>query len=85
MIALRDRPAPLAPWRIRPCTFVAMTTCSRVVSLAIARPRTSSLDPFEYTLAVSKKLTPAARARSKNGRLASSSSDHGCAPRPGSP
>ncbi len=51
----------------------------------MARPRISSLDPSEYTLAVSKKLTPSSSARAKNGPLASSSSDQGWLPRAGSP
>jgi hypothetical protein len=47
MIALRDSPAPFGPGRIRPCTFVAMTTSSRLVISARARPTISSLEPSE--------------------------------------
>ena len=85
MIALRDSPAPFGPGRIRPCTLVASTISSRRAKSFSARPVISSLDPAEYTSAVSKKLIPASIACRKNGRLASSSRDHGCAPRPGSP
>ena len=80
-IALRDSPAPLGPgasarapwWRSRP---------RPAGEVAPARPTISSLVPSEYTLAVSKKLMPSSSARWMNGRLASSSSVQGCAPRP---
>jgi hypothetical protein len=74
MIALRDRPRPFGPGRIAPLTFVAMTTSSRRAKSRSARPTISSLLPCEYTLAVSKKLTPNSSARWMNGRAASSSS-----------
>src|SRR6476661_5319287 len=84
-MALRDRPRPLGPCRIAPCTFVAMTVSSRRVKSARARPMISSLEPLEYTLAVSKKLMPASTAWRISGRLWSSGSVQGCGPRPGSP
>ena len=62
---------------MRPRTLVAITSSSRRPSSARARPVISSLVPSEYTFAVSKKLIPASIAWRKNGRLASSSSDHG--------
>ncbi len=67
-IALRESPDPLASLRIAPCTLVAITTSSRRAMSATARPKISSLDPAEYTFAVSKKLTPASSARAMNGR-----------------
>ena len=45
-------------------------------SIVKKRSRVSSLDPFEYRLAVSKKLMPASIAWRISVRLASSSSDH---------
>ena len=59
MIALRDRPLPLGPGRIGWRTLVAMTMSSRSAKSRRARPRISSLEPWEYMLAVSKKLMPA--------------------------
>ncbi len=85
MMALRDRPPPFGPGRIRPCTLVASTISSRRPKSRSARPVISSLEPAEYTFAVSKKFIPASMAWRKNGRLVSSSRDHGCGPRPGSP
>ena len=85
MIALRESPAPLGPGRIRPWTLVAMTTSSRRVSWLSARPTISSLEPSEYTLAVSKKVTPRSSAREKNGLLASSPRVQAWLPRSGSP
>src|ERR1035438_10442542 len=76
-MCLRERPrwfgsSPLGPW-----TFVAITSRSREGPKSFnARPRISSLTPFEYTSAVSKKLMPASRARRRKGRLSSSSSTH---------
>ena len=75
MIALRDKPAALGPLRMGAMSLVAMTTLSRLVKSFSAFPRISSLDPFEYILAVSKKLIPASIAWRISGRLASSSSD----------
>jgi len=66
-------------------TFVAMTTSSRLVKSAMARPTISSLEPSEYVFAVSNVVIPASRARRMNGRLSSSGSDQGCVPRNGSP
>jgi hypothetical protein len=68
-----------------PCTFVATTISSRSTYSARARPMISSLDPAEYTLAVSKKLMPASTAWRMNGRLSSSGKVHAWAPRAGSP
>ena len=84
-IALRDRPAPLAPLRIRPWTLVATTISSRSAKSLSARPTISSLVPSEYTFAVSKKLMPASSACWMNGRLVSSSSDQAWLPRSDTP
>ncbi len=75
MIAFRDRPSALGPFRVGALSFVAMTTPSRWVKSFSARPTISSLAPFEYMLAVSKKLIPASTAWRINERLASSPSD----------
>ena len=80
IIATRDKPLPLGPGRILPCTLVAMTTSSREAKSLMARPRISSLLPREYTFAVSKKLIPASSARWMKGRLAASSIVHGWVP-----
>ena len=85
MIALRDRPIPFGPGRIRWYTFVASTTSSRRAKSFRARPVISSLLPAEYTFAVSKKVTPASSASLMMRRAASSSSTHGWPPRDGSP
>src|SRR5579875_1069444 len=84
-MALRDSPRPLGPSCITPCTFVARTISSRLAISPRARPTISSLDPAEYTLAVSKKLMPASSAWRIKGRLASSSRVQGWLPRFGSP
>ena len=48
MMAARDSPSPLGPGRIRPRTFVAITTSSRGTPSSVsARPKYSSLDPSE--------------------------------------
>ena len=75
MIALRDKPRALGPFRVGAEILVAMTTPSRLVKSFNALPRISSLDPFEYRLAVSKKLIPASIAWRISGRLVSSLSD----------
>jgi hypothetical protein len=77
MIALRDSPVPFGSSRMVENTLVASTISSRLAKSLSARPVISSLDPSEYTFAVSKKLIPASRACRISGRLASSSSDQG--------
>src|SRR5437016_2517409 len=76
VMCLRERPRSLGDDPDGKKTLVAMTTSSRRASSRSARPVTSSLAPLEYISAVSKKLIPASRARTKNGRAASSSSTH---------
>jgi hypothetical protein len=61
--------------------LVAITTSSRGISSRSSRPVTTSLEPFEYMSAVSKKVMPASTARRTIGSAAVSSSIHG---RPGS-
>src|SRR5438105_12621665 len=73
VMCLRERPRSLGDDPDGKKTLVAMTTSSRRASSRSARPVTSSLAPFEYMSAVSKKLMPASIARTKNGRAASSS------------
>ena len=75
-MVLRDRPAALGPSRIGANSLVAMTTASRRAKSFSARPTISSLPPFEYMLAVSKKLMPASSACRISARLASSSIAH---------
>jgi hypothetical protein len=70
---------------MRPFSLVATTISSRWAYSRNARPVISSLEPAEYTFAVSKKLIPASIARRKNGRAASSSSDQAWVPCPESP
>ena len=72
MIALRDNPMALGPLCVAGATLVAMTTLSRLVNSFSALPTISSLPPFEYMLAVSKKLSPASIAWRISERLASS-------------
>ena len=61
MMWCRDSPASLGPSPIGIRTLVATSTSSR--SAPSAWPRISSDRPLEYTSAVSKRLTPASRAR----------------------
>ena len=72
MIALRDNPMALGSLCVAGATLVAMTTLSRLVNSFSALPTISSLPPFEYMLAVSKKLIPASIAWRISERLASS-------------
>src|SRR5437868_5666126 len=76
MMCLRDRPRSFGDEPEGKKTLVAMTTSSRRASSRSARPVTSSLAPFEYMSAVSKKLIPPSMARTKKGRAASSSRTH---------
>ena len=76
-MCLRDRPRSFGALPLGKKTLVAMTTSSRFAKSRSARPTTSSLAPFEYMLAVSKKLMPASSASRMNGRLSSSSRIHG--------
>ena len=85
MIAFRDNPIAFGPFRVAAASLVAMTTLSRLVKSFNALPTISSLPPFEYTLAVPKKLIPASIASRINDRLASSSSDQAGWPRKESP
>src|SRR5580693_5011164 len=85
MIALRERPAAFGPSRVGALSLVAITTLSRLVKSLSARPTNSSLPPFEYMLAVSKKLIPASSACLIRSRLAPSSTDQAGWPRDGSP
>ncbi|KQW04198.1 hypothetical protein ASD08_42705 [Streptomyces sp. Root369] len=85
MIALRDRPRPLGPSLIGWRSFVAITTASRSAKSLSARPRISSLEPFEYMLAVSKKLMPLSSACLMSGRASCSPFDQTGCPRSGSP
>lgn len=68
-----------------PCTFVAMTISSRFVMAFSARPVISSLEPSEYTFAVSKNVMPSSTARRISGIESSSPSVHAWLPRVGSP
>ena len=68
---------PSGPGRIGCRTFVAMRTSSRLAKSFSAPPKISSLEPYEYMFAVSKKLMPASTACLMRGRLSSSASDHG--------
>ena len=77
MMCLRESPRSFGALPVGKKTFVAMTTSSRLAKSCSARPTTSSLTPFEYMLAVSKKLMPASSASRRKGRLASSSRIHG--------
>src|SRR5260370_29543391 len=77
MIALRDRPAPFGPGRIRPWTLVAITTSSRRAKSRIAPPRISSLWPSEYRFAVSKKLMPVSGMPPGDGVLGDESISRG--------
>lgn len=85
MIALRDSPRPFGPSRMGWRSFVAITTASRSAKSLSARPRISSLEPFEYMFAVSKKLIPASTACRMSGRASCSPFDQTGCPRPGSP
>ena len=62
MIALRERPAPLGAVPHPAVDLGGDHDLVTVGELGSARPRNSSLDPSEYTLAVSKKLMPASSA-----------------------
>src|SRR6185437_15984151 len=78
LMCLRERPRSLAEGPMGLNTLVAMTACSRgMASLRRALPRTTSLAPFEYMSAVSKKLMPASQARWMKGRLSGSSRTQG--------
>ena len=85
MIAPRESPRSCGPEPITPASFVATITWSRVVNSRSIRPVISSLEPSEYTFAVSKVVMPASTASRKNGREASSVSDQPCPPAAGSP
>src|SRR5664279_4673166 len=52
---------------MRPLSLVAMTISSRLVYSASARPTISSLDPSEYTFAVSNRVMPSSTARRMSG------------------
>src|SRR5690348_2236310 len=67
----RDSPPSFGPGPMSPRTFVATSTSSRF--LPSASPRICSDRPFEYTSAVSKRLTPASRQRSICRRAPSTS------------
>ena len=62
-----------------------ITTSSRRANSFTSRPVISSLEPSEYTFAVSKVVIPASTARRKKGLVASRSSVQAWLPRPGSP
>ncbi|XYX58164.1 hypothetical protein ACAD28_00810 [Clavibacter nebraskensis] len=85
MMCFRDSPREFGPSPMAPCTLVAMTTSSRVVIAFSARPVISSLDPSEYTFAVSKNVIPSSTARRMSGIESSSVSVHAWLPRVGSP
>lgn len=74
-MAFRERPPEFGSsssiWKY---TFEATTASSRRPSSAF--PRTRSDSPFEYMLAVSKKLIPSSMARSTSSSPASSSNTH---------
>src|SRR5437588_8054502 len=76
-MCLRDRPPPFSPGVMGMNTLVATTTSSRPRYLPTRRPVATSLAPFEYVSAVSKKFTPPSTAARTIGSAASSSITHG--------
>ncbi len=54
-MCLRDSPPPFGPGVIGMNTFVAITASSRLRYFGTSLPVATSLAPFEYVFAVSKK------------------------------
>jgi len=70
-ISLRESPLPCGSSRITACSLVAITMFSRFVFAFKNLPTNSSLDPIEYTFAVSQKLMLKSNACLKIGWLRS--------------
>jgi hypothetical protein len=77
---LAREPLPFGSSRITPFSLVAITMFSRFVFAFKNLPTNSSLDPVEYTFAVSQKLMPKSKACLKNGWLCDSFKAHAWLP-----
>src|SRR5437588_11404997 len=76
-MCLRDRPPPFSPVVMGMNTLVATTASSRPRYFPTSRPVATSLAPFEYVSAVSKKFTPPSTAARTMVSAAFSSTTHG--------